>query len=76
MLAALRVQSVGNREQATAAYEMAVLRQHARTKFPQAERLYFTREALEQASGHRIATYRATRFNGTITQSPNHPLIR
>ncbi len=61
-LAALRVQSADNREHATAAYEMAVLRQHARTKFLHADQMYFTREALEQASGNRISIYRARRF--------------
>jgi SAM-dependent methyltransferase len=49
---------------AAAAYEIAVLRRRAATKFGAAERLYFTREALEQASGERIAAYRADRYQG------------
>jgi len=55
-------------ERAAAAYEIAVLRRRAASKFGASERLYFTREALEQASGERIATYRASRYQvyGTI----------
>jgi SAM-dependent methyltransferase len=49
-------------ERAAAAYEIAVLRRRAQAKFGAAERLYFTREALEQASGERIAMYRAGRY--------------
>jgi SAM-dependent methyltransferase len=55
-------------ERAAAAYEIAVLRRRAAAKFGAAERLYFTREALEQASGERIARYRSGRYQayGTI----------
>jgi hypothetical protein len=49
-------------ELARAALETAILRSEARVKFPYAERMYFTRPALEQASSHTIATYRAQRF--------------
>ena len=49
-------------EQAAAAYETAWLRQRATQKFARASQMYFTREALEQASGERIAAYRAERF--------------
>ena len=49
-------------ERARAALEMALLRRHARAKFPQADQLYFTREALEQASAAPVATQRAARF--------------
>ena len=45
-----------------AALEIAIARRKSATKFPFAEKLYFTREALEQASGWEIATYRAERF--------------
>ncbi len=45
-----------------AALETAIARRKAAAKFPFAEQLYFTREALEQASGWEIATYRAERF--------------
>ena len=47
-----------------AALETALLRQKAASKFTRAERMYFTREALEQASGETISTYRARRFAG------------
>ena len=49
-------------EQAAAAYDTALLRQRAASKFARASQMYFTREALEQASGERIAAYRAERF--------------
>lgn len=49
-------------EQAAAAYETAWLRQRAASKFAHASDMYFTREALEQASRERIAAYRAERF--------------
>jgi hypothetical protein len=50
---------------AKAALETACLRQQARLKFPTWwKRLYATREALEQASGERIALYRASRYVG------------
>lgn len=47
---------------ARAALEQAVLRRHARPKIAHAERLYFTREALEQATSTPVAQHRATRF--------------
>src|SRR5262245_2866548 len=47
-----------------AALETAILRQRARAKFADAERMYFTREALEQASGDVVARHRARRFAG------------
>jgi hypothetical protein len=49
---------------AKAALETAALRARARPKFTRAEAMYFTREALEQASGEVIARYRARRFGG------------
>jgi len=48
--------------QAAAAYETAWLRQRASTKFARAGQMYFTREALEQASGEMVGTYRASHF--------------
>ncbi len=48
----------------TAAMSMAALREHATTKFEHADRLWFTRDGLEQATSHEIATYRAGRFAG------------
>jgi methylase of polypeptide subunit release factors len=64
----MRLRRLATPERASAAYEIAVLRRRAAAKFGTAERLYFTREALEQASGERIATYRAGRYQayGTI----------
>lgn len=51
-------------ELARAAIEQAVLRQHAQGKLAHAEQLYFTREALEQATSTPIAQHRAARFAG------------
>ena len=42
--------------------EMAQLRIRARRKFEQADRMFFTRQSLEQASGELIAQYKALRF--------------
>jgi SAM-dependent methyltransferase len=50
------------RELARAALTVAILRIEAEKKFPQAEKMYFTREALEQASSWEIASYRAQRY--------------
>lgn len=49
---------------ARAALETVLLRRRARGKFTRAERMYFTREALEQSSGELIAAYRAERYRG------------
>ncbi|MCC7360920.1 MAG: class I SAM-dependent methyltransferase [Anaerolineales bacterium] len=49
---------------AKAALETAILRRQARAKFSQADAMYFTREALEQASGERLSRYRAARYAG------------
>ncbi len=38
------------------------MRKEAQKKFPQADKMYFTREALEQASPYRVSSYRAGRF--------------
>jgi THUMP domain-like/RNA cap guanine-N2 methyltransferase len=45
-----------------AAIETAILRRKATHKFTRADRMYFTREALEQSSGETISRYRAQRF--------------
>ena len=50
------------REVARAALETAILRREARSKFPKADKMYFTREALEQASSWEVAAYRAERY--------------
>ena len=51
-------------ELASAALEIAILRLEARSKFPEAEKMYFTRPALEQASSQQVASYRCQRFAG------------
>jgi len=52
------------REVARAALTTAILRGEAEDKFPQADKLYFTREALEQATPWGVAQYRSARFQG------------
>ena len=54
-----RLRRLAPPERAAAAYETAWLRRRAAAKFANAGALYFTREALEQASGATIAAYRA-----------------
>ncbi|MEL7675385.1 MAG: class I SAM-dependent methyltransferase, partial [Chloroflexota bacterium] len=49
-------------EQAGAALTLARLRERAASKFSRAGGMYFTPEALEQASGEIIAGWRARRF--------------
>lgn len=49
-------------ELAAAALETVLLRTRAKAKFANAERMYFTREALEQSTGEAVAQYRASRF--------------
>jgi hypothetical protein len=51
-------------ELARAALEIAILRNEAVRKFPFADRLFFTREALEQASSWEISTHRLLRYRG------------
>jgi SAM-dependent methyltransferase len=45
-----------------AAVEQAILRQRARPKFHAADRMYFDRESLEQATGEEVARNRSNRF--------------
>lgn len=49
-------------ELASAASEMACLRRKAADRFPHADRMYFTREALEQASSYAVSAWRARRY--------------
>jgi hypothetical protein len=49
---------------ARAAVDQAILRQRARSKFGSADRMYFDRESLEQATGEEVAQHRAIRFRG------------
>lgn len=51
-------------ELARAALETAILRREAAARFPFAEGLYLTREALEQASTWEVARQRAERYRG------------
>ncbi len=51
-------------ELAAAALETVMLRQRARSKFSRADAMFFTREALEQASGELVARHRAARYHG------------
>ncbi|MCU1592510.1 MAG: class SAM-dependent methyltransferase, partial [Frankiales bacterium] len=46
------------------ALEQAVLKQRARSKHPAGHRLWWTAEALEQASSYDVAAHRAQRFAG------------
>lgn len=52
------------RETARAALTTAILRGEAERKFPRAEEMYFTREALEQATPWEVAVHRAERYRG------------
>jgi hypothetical protein len=47
---------------AQAALETAILRKEAAEKFPFAGKMYFTRQALEQASSYAVSCYRSERF--------------
>ena len=49
---------------AAAALETAMLRRRAAAKFSRADAMYFTRDALEQATAEPVAAYRARRFAG------------
>lgn len=49
-----------------AAIETSQLRRRAAAKFPHAERMYFVREALEQATAAPVAQYRAHRLLQTL----------
>ncbi len=51
-------------ELAAAALETALLRLKARDKFAHANRMYFTRESLEQSTSDIVARHRAARFVG------------
>ena len=57
-------------EQAGALAALARLRRRAATKFPDAERLFFTAEALEQATTHAIATHRAAWIDAHAPPGP------
>jgi hypothetical protein len=50
---------------ARAAVEQAILRRKAVAKFTSAERMFFTRVALEQSTSEAVASHRAKRFAGS-----------
>ena len=52
--------------QAHLVLEQAELRRRARAKFSQANMMFFTRRGLEQASGERMAEYKARRFQKNL----------
>ena len=54
-------------ELGAAALETLRLRRRARAKFSRADSMFWTREALEQASGEAVARHRAARFAGLDT---------
>ena len=63
LTALTRLRKSATPEQAGAAWEMADLRTRGQAKFgPLAAQMYFVREALEQASGQRVADYHAARM--------------
>ena len=57
-------------DQAAALLDQARLRERAKGKFPQADRLLFVDDALQQASSHAVATYRAQQFVEFLDRSP------
>lgn len=50
-------------ERTHAVLETVLLRQHAAGKFQRASEMYFTRQALQQASAEVVSSYRQKRFN-------------
>jgi hypothetical protein len=50
------------RELARAALGIAILRREAASKFPFADRMYLTREGLEQSTAYEVSAYRAERY--------------
>jgi hypothetical protein len=50
------------RDLARAALETEILRLEASSKYPQSDKMYFTREALEQSSSFMVSAYRAERY--------------
>src|SRR5260370_41392340 len=49
-------------ETAAAAVELLELRQRGRSKFTQADSMFFTTEGLEQSTGETVARYRAAHY--------------
>jgi hypothetical protein len=57
-------------EQTAVLLDQAVLRRRARKKFPQSARMFFTEEALQQATGPEIADYHASLFSDLNLDRP------
>ncbi len=58
-----RLRKLGlSRERVRLVLDQLTLRRSARRKFRYAERMFFARQLLEQATDERLATYKATRF--------------
>ncbi len=51
---------------AAAALELVTLRERGRAKFALADRMFFTRDALEQATSETVARHTAARFRGDV----------
>lgn len=62
-----RLRRAHGAERAAAVLETARLRRRAAAKFALADRMYFTREALEQATGEAVAAHGAARYAGIGT---------
>jgi SAM-dependent methyltransferase len=60
----MRLRKHYSRDIVAAALDLALLRRQARVKFAHAGEMYFTREALEQASAEVVSRYRARRYTG------------
>ena len=54
-------------ELARAGLEIAIFRGDAVSKFPHANKMYFTREALQQSSNYLVSTHRSRRYKGFDT---------
>ncbi|NBO92449.1 MAG: class I SAM-dependent methyltransferase [Planctomycetia bacterium] len=63
-----KLEKRASRELARTAVETAMLRRRATVKFSQALSMYFTREALEQATSEPVARHRARRFHGRVLE--------
>ena len=64
--AAEQVRAAAGPELGPLALEQALLRERARTKHPRGAELWWTGPALEQASSHAVASWRARRFEGPV----------
>ncbi len=65
-----RLRRTYSAEQTRAILQLALLRQRAKKKFPQALKMFFTPEALEQASDPVISKYRASFIDNNFPPGP------